>query len=324
MPADTINPAVCAAYDVVTIGECMLRFSPKSGETLEQADRLQIDAAGSESSTSVALARLGLRVGWVSALPDAAVGRWVTHRLASHGVDVSRVVWTDDRVGTFFYEQGTPPRGSQVVYDRADSAVSRLTADQVDWSAACDTRLMHISGITPALSDTSRAVTERALHEMRDSPGLASMDINYRAKLWSAETAARTLSTLLPLVDVLISTASDIELLFGFDVPVEEMVGEIHGRFEPQIIVITLAAGGAIAWSETTGLISTGPHNVEQVDRLGAGDAFDAGFLYGFLDGNLQSALQYGAALAALAYSEQGDITWATLDEMHSLIREEL
>ena len=108
-------------YDVVTIGECMLRFSPPGGKMLEQADQMYVDPAGSESNMAAALSRLGVSVAWVSALPDTQVGRWITARLETHGVDVSHVVWTDERVGVFFYEPGTPPRSSRVSPSRTSS-----------------------------------------------------------------------------------------------------------------------------------------------------------------------------------------------------------
>ncbi|MBT5872456.1 MAG: sugar kinase [Candidatus Latescibacteria bacterium] len=297
----------------------MLRFSPIEGEMLEQANTLHVNPAGSESSTAVALSRMGLDVAWVSALPDSPPGRWIADRLKMHGVDTSHTIWTDDRMGAFFYEQGTPPRGSRVVYDRADSAVSRLTPQQIDWQRVADTRLMHISGITPALSEDCRDIAIRALRETRANNGRTSMDINFRAKLWSPDAAAATLSPLLKELDILISTASDIELLFDIRGTEAQVITQLRDRFGPSIIVITLATGGAFGWSEQTGLVETGPHSVEQVDRLGAGDAFDAGLIYGILDDDLQLGLSCGSSLAALSYSEEGDIAWPTIEEVLTL-----
>ena len=312
------------AYDVVTIGECMLRFSPQNGEMLEQADQMYVDPAGSESNMAAALSRLGVRVAWVSALPDTQVGRWITTRLETHGVDVSHVVWTDERVGVFFYEPGTPPRGSRVVYDRADSAMSRLMPEQVDWPVVTDTRLMHLSGITPALSASCRDLTVRAMTETKLRGGRTSMDVNYRAKLWSPEQASSTLSPILEEVDILISTEADIRLLYNIEAPVEVMITQLRERFDCRTVVVTLATGGAVGWSEETGTLRTGPHPVEQVDRLGAGDAFDAGLLYGLLRDDLQMGLSCASALAALSYSEQGDMTWSTADEVMSLAAQTL
>lgn len=307
------------AYDVVTIGECMLRFSPIDGEMLEQADTLHVNPAGSESSTAVALSRMGLDVAWVSALPNSPQGRWIAARLKMHGVDTSHTVWNHDRMGAFFYEQGTPPRGSRVVYDRADSAISCLLPQQIDWQHVADTRLMHISGITPALSEGCRDIALRAFRETRANAGMTSMDINFRAKLWSPQAAATTLSPLLEELDILISTASDIELLFDIRGTEAQIITQLRDRFGPSIVVVTLATGGAFGWSEQTGFVETGPHSVEQVDRLGAGDAFDAGLIYGILNDDLQLGLSCGSSLAALSYSEEGDITWPTIDDVLTL-----
>ncbi|HIG45299.1 MAG TPA: sugar kinase [candidate division Zixibacteria bacterium] len=306
-------------FDVITFGECMLRFSPPAGQMLEQADQLRVDPAGTESNTAVALARLGRRVSWFSLLPDTPLGRWITTRLDSHGVDVSHVIWTGDRVGVFFLEPGTPPRGSRVVYDRADAAVSILKRDIVDWDIFANARIVHTTGITAALSDSCRIFTEEALQKAGSLGCRTSFDINYRAKLWSPDEAAHTLTPILHHVDILISTIADVKLIFNIDGSPEQIIQELSTRFNNEMIILTLAEGGAVGWSEDTGFLHTGPHSVEQVDRLGAGDAFDAGLLYGILQDDLESGLSFGAALAALSYSEQGDVTWSTLEEVRHL-----
>jgi len=306
-------------FDVITFGECMFRFSPPDGQMLEQADQLRVDPAGTESNMAVALARLGRRVSWFSLLPDTPLGRWITTRLDSHGVDVSHVIWTGDRVGVFFLEPGTPPRGSRVVYDRADASVSFLKTEIVDWDIFVNARIIHTTGITAALSDSCRIFTEEALQKAGSLGCRTSFDINYRAKLWSPDEAAHTLTPILHHVDILISTIADVELIFNIDGSPEQIIQELSTRFNNEMIILTLPEGGAVGWSEDTGFLHTGPHSVEQVDRLGAGDAFDAGLLYGILQDDLESGLSFGAALAALSYSEQGDVTWSTLEESRHL-----
>ena len=306
-------------FDVITFGECMLRFSPHAGQMLEQADQLRVDPAGTESNMAVALVRLGRRVSWFSLLPDTPLGRWITTRLDSHGVDVSHVIWTGDRVGVFFLEPGTPPRGSRVVYDRADTAVSFLKTAIVDWDILANARIVHTTGITAALSNSCRIFTEEALQKAGSLGCRTSFDINYRAKLWSPDEAAHTLTPILHHVDILISTIADVELIFNIDGSPEQIIQELSTRFNNEMIILTLPEGGAVGWSEDTGFLHTGPHSVEQVDRLGAGDAFDAGLLYGILQDDLESGLRFGAALAALSCSEQGDVTWSTLEEVRHL-----
>lgn len=309
-------------FDVITFGECMLRCSPWPGQMLEQTDQFRIDPAGTESNMAVALARLGVRVSWFSALPDNPLGHWIAHRMETHGVDVSHLIWTDDRVGVFFLEPGSPPRGSRVVYDRAHSGASRMTPAVMDWGALSNAQIVHTSGITAALSPTCHSLVLRAMQEAKALGCLTSFDINFRSKLWMPEQAAHALAPILDHVDILISTESDIRLLFKLEGEVENLISHLVKRFGNTTVVLTLAEGGAVGWSEQTGWLRTTAHVVEQVDRLGAGDAFDAGLLYGLLQNDLSFGLACGAGLAALAYSEQGDVTWSTPRELLQLIGE--
>jgi len=340
-------------YDVITFGETMIRFSPVDGEMLEQADYLRADAAGTESNMAAALARMGADVAWVSALPDHPAGRWIASRLALHGVDTSYVAWqgdpdepsdgrperddrtgqaeqTDDRGGSvrrpvrpgvFFLEPGSPPRGSRVVYDRAGSAATGMTPEVVEQALRSGARIVHTSGITASLSTECRDTVARVLGNRAEGGYRTSFDVNYRAKLWSPEEARAALESLLVQVDILVSTSDDAALIFGLDGMPEETVEALHERFGNEIVVLTLAEGGAVGWSAETGFLYTKPYVVEPVDRLGAGDAFDAGLLYGLLREDLPAGLSYGTALSALCLSERGDMTWSTLEEVKRMAR---
>lgn len=323
-------------YDVVTFGETMIRFSPVNGEMLEQADYLRADAAGTESNMAAALARMGADVAWVSALPDHPAGRWIASRLALHGVDTSHVAWVDgrdgraeqperaeraSRAGVFFLEPGTPPRGSRVVYDRAGSAATGMTPEVVERALRSGARIVHTSGITASLGPSCLETVARVLGGRAEGGYRTSFDINYRAKLWTPERACEVLESLLGQVDVLVSTADDAALIFGWDGAPEATIEAFHERFGNEIVVLTLAEGGAVGWSAETGFLYTKPYVVEPVDRLGAGDAFDAGLLYGLLREDLPAGLSYGTALSALSFSERGDMTWSTLDEVKRMAR---
>ncbi len=338
-------------YDVITFGETMIRFSPVDGQMLEQAEYLRADAAGTESNMAAALARMGADVAWVSALPDHPAGRWIASRLALHGVDTSHVAWVDGRAGwseqttragrseqseqstramrtmrtmragVFFLEPGTPPRGSRVVYDRAGSTATGLTPEVLEDVLRAGARIVHTSGITASLSPACLETVARILGSRKERGYRTSFDINYRAKLWSPERARAVLESLLEQVDILVSTSDDAALIFGMDGAPEETIDALHRRFGNGIIVLTLAAGGAVGWSAETGFLHTSPYAVEPVDRLGAGDAFDAGLLYGLLREDLPAGLAYGTALAALSFSERGDMTWSTLEEVKGLVR---
>ncbi len=337
----------------------MIRFSPVNGEMLEQADYLRADAAGTESNMAAGLARMGADVAWVSVLPDHPAGRWIASRLAQHGVDTSHVTWQsgpdnrgergelpdgqserDDRAGqivetdnrgdtvgrpsrpgVFFLEPGSPPRGSRVVYDRAGSAATGMTSAVVEQALRSGARIVHTSGITASLSSDCRETVARILGNRAEGGYRTSFDINYRAKLWSPEQARNVLESLLDQVDILVSTSDDAALIFGLDGPPEETVDALHGRFGNEIVVLTLSEGGAVGWSAASGFLYTQPYVVEPVDRLGAGDAFDAGLLYGLLREDLPAGLSYGTALSALCLSERGDMTWSTLEEVKRMAR---
>lgn len=343
-------------YDVVTFGETMIRFSPVDGEMLEQAGYLRADAAGTESNMAAALARMGADVAWVSVLPDHPAGRWIASRLAQHGVDTSHVAWQGDltepsggqgersdqtgqaeptdgrsntagrpsrpkRTGVFFLEPGSPPRGSRVVYDRAGSAATGMTPSIVEQALRSGARIVHTSGITASLSTDCLETVAHILGNRAEGGYRTSFDVNYRAKLWSPREARAVLESLLDQVDILVSTSDDAALIFGLDGKPEETVEAIHGRFGNETVVLTLSEGGAVGWSADTGFLYTKPYAVEPVDRLGAGDAFDAGLLYGLLREDLPAGLSYGTALSALCLSERGDMTWSTLEEVQQMAR---
>src|SRR5918997_6502351 len=142
-------------YDLLSIGETMLRLSVPEGERLERVRQLEVWPGGAESNVAAAVARMGFRAAWVSRLPRSPLGRRVERAIHAEGVDTSNVIWTDeDRVGTYFIEYAPPPRRIEVVYDRKDSAVAHLTASEVNWDLLLNTKVFHLSGITPGLSST--------------------------------------------------------------------------------------------------------------------------------------------------------------------------
>src|SRR3989454_6309257 len=210
--------------DVVTIGETMVRLSAPPGVPLEQAPQLDVHVAGAESNVAIALCRLGTTAGWISRLVDTPLGRRIVSDLRAHGVDVARVVWAPDgRVGVYFLEQGIPPRQHRIIYDRAQSAMALLNPDDIDWEFVRSTRLVHLTGITPALSAGCRTAASRAIAEARRGKALVCFDVNYRAKLWSADEAKMALEPLLAEVDILITTADDARLLLSGGRPLSSL-----------------------------------------------------------------------------------------------------
>ncbi|HVC82612.1 MAG TPA: sugar kinase [Chloroflexota bacterium] len=307
-------------FDVTTIGEVMLRLSVPAGIRLDQAAHLDLTPGGAETNVTGALACLGRRCAWVSSLPANALGRLAANRLRAAGIDLAGVVWRErGRMGAYYLEFATPPRPIQAIYDRADSCAAQLTPDEVDWSYLLNTRLLHLSGITPALSPSCRAVTAEAVARAHAAGVLVSFDINYRQLLWSPEEAAEALIPLIQDVDLLLCGRRDAARVLGLDGPPEEALAGLAALSQARHIVLTLGAEGMIAWDGAQ-VFRQPAMAVGIVDRLGAGDALAAGIIHGLLDGDLALGLRYGATLAALALSQHGDMVSTTPEEVAALL----
>jgi 2-dehydro-3-deoxygluconokinase len=331
--------------DVVTFGEAMVRLSPPDFQRLEQTSTLDVKIGGAELNVAVAVSRLGLKSGWVSRLTRNPLGRMIANEARKHGVNTDHLVWTpEDRVGLYFVEFGASPRPSSVLYDRAGSAVSRIAPGMVDWNAVlAGARLFHCSGITPALSDSAAAVTLEALRAAKKAGCAVSYDLNYRAKLWSTERAQAVQTPMMEYVDIVISTEEDTKKVFGItgDASVEDetftaLSSETYGivaqklaeKFGFLTVAITLREDlsvwrntwGAVAYHE--GQIHEGPRfEVEIVDRIGGGDSFTAGFIYGLLTKDAEYGLKFGNAFSALAHSIPGDFNYSTKEEAEALLK---
>src|SRR5437016_2807027 len=202
--------------DLVTFGEAMVRLTPPAFQRLEQAHSLEVYVGGGELNVAVAAARLGLGSRWVSRLPENALGRMIANAACEQGVD-AYIEWTaDDRAGLYFAELGAAPRASSVLYDRTSSAISKVTPGNIDWASLFEgARWFHVSGITPALSESAAKVTAESLAAAKKAGLTVSYDLNYRSKLWSAPQARAVQEPLLEHVDLLITTAEDAGVVFG-------------------------------------------------------------------------------------------------------------
>src|SRR5688572_686298 len=208
--------AVRLRMDLVTFGEAMVRLTPPDFQRLEQARSFDVHVGGAELNVAVGAARLGVAARWVSRLPENALGRMIANRAREQGVDV-HVEWTaDDRAGLYFAELGAAPRASSVLYDRAASAISKVAFGTIDWTSVfAGARWYHVSGITPALSDSAAKVTAESLAAAKNAGLTVSYDLNYRGKLWSARKARVVQEPLMEHVDVLITTEEDARVVFG-------------------------------------------------------------------------------------------------------------
>ena len=319
-------------FDLVTFGETMLRLSPSHFQRLEQAASLEANIGGAELNVATTAARLGLSTSYVTRLPNNPLGRMVQNKAREHGIDTSHFVWSDeDRLGIYFLELGALPRPSAVVYDRANSAISKIEPGMIDWGDLFSkVKAFHTTGITPALSATAAETTKEALSQARRGGLLVSFDLNYRARLWSEEQAKNILTPLMEYVDILITTEEDTARVFKLEgKDYREVAQKLARNFGFKVVAITLRENITVWRNNWTAIAyhngrfyEDRTYEVEIVDRLGAGDSFSGGFLYGYLttNGDVERALKYGVAVSALKHSNPGDINWCTLDEVEKLI----
>jgi 2-dehydro-3-deoxygluconokinase len=334
--------------DVVTFGEAMIRLSPPHFQRLEQTSTLDVQVGGGELNVAVGVARLGLQSAWVSRLPKNSLGRLAENRARQAGVDTSHVLWAPDaesRLGLYFLEFGAAPRASSVLYDRRNSAISAIQPGEVNWKKVMEgARWFHTSGITPALSDSAAAVTLEALKAAKQAGLTVSYDLNYRGKLWSPEIAQSVQEPLMEYVDVLITTEEDTNVVFKIKAEgktdekrftrvsaesYKEVAGRLQEKFHFQAVAITLREN-PLVWRNTWTAVAYADgkfyddvkYELEIVDRLGGGDSFSAGFIYGRLTkGSYEAAVRYGNAFGALKHSMPGDFNWATRAEVESLLK---
>jgi 2-dehydro-3-deoxygluconokinase len=247
------------------------------------------------------------------------------------GVDTSRVIFSDQgRQGLYFVEYGAAPRASSVLYDRGNSSISLIQPGEVDWKGIFSgAKLFHISGITPALSASAAATTAVAMKTAKEAGCLVSYDLNYRKKLWSPDEARKCQEPFMKLVDILTTTEEDTKIVFGIQEDNYEKVASTLARtFGMKAIAITLREDLAVWKNNWTAIAyadgkiySDRTYAVEIVDRVGAGDSFTAGFIYGYLTGDAGKGVKYGNALAALKHTMPGDFNWSSLEEVESQIK---
>ncbi len=317
-------------YDLVTFGETMIRLSPPNFRRLEQTPVLEVNVGGSELNVAVTAQRLGLRTAYVTRLTRNPLGRMIANKAREHGVDVSHIVWTDgDRVGIYFVEFGASPRPNAVIYDRRDSAMARIRPGEVNWEAVLSgSRVFHTSGITPALSDSAAKATEEAVRVAKGMGLKVSIDLNYRARLWSREKAREVMTPLVESADILLTTEEDTERVFGIkEESYEEVARTLAERFGLEAVAITIRETPSVWRNTWTAIVYAGgevyrgaKYEIEIVDRVGAGDSFTGGFLYGYLTRGPEAGVSYGVAVSALKQTNPGDLCWATVEEVERLL----
>lgn len=308
-------------YDVLTLGEALLRLTPPNLQLYQQTPLLERFVGGSELNTAVGLARFGLQVNWLSRLTDNAIGRLIEREARSNGVYTDDVIWTDaDRIGIYYMEEGRTPRASQVIYDRTSSSVSRIQPSDLsdELLATIDARVLHLTGITLAISTSARATALRLLRWAQAKQIPVSFDVNYRSKLWNTQQAVEGCNSFMQAASIIFIPQRDALNLYGTDA-----LETLQQKFPQATIVMTTGSDGSVAITSDGKLHRQAAFPAEVVCRIGGGDAFAAGYLYGYCTGrSIQQALELASASASLKYTLTGDLPLISLEQVTALISE--
>jgi 2-dehydro-3-deoxygluconokinase len=310
-------------HDLVGLGEVMLRLAARPPQRLEQASDLDVQVGGTEANVAAACARLGLRTAFISVLPsEHAWGDRTIRELTGHGVDCRGVLRRPgQRMGLYFLEYGMAPRPVRVLYDRRDSAFSRLMPDEVDWSLVRSARLTHLTGVTAALGPNIRDVVRRAIDEATAAGVPVSFDVNYRSRLWSPKEARDFLDEILPRLGYLFIGSDDAATVLELEGTPERVLEALRRLAPAATIALTLGEAGSAVLTDTGVHRPSRRYRVSVVDRVGAGDAYAAGFLWATLIGRgPQQAVDAATALAALKCTIWGDVPVVTRAELEELL----
>ncbi len=306
-------------FDVTSLGEMLMRLSVPSGERIETASKLDVHPAGAEANVLTLLARLERKTCWFGALPVNPLGSLALNALRTAGVETNGISWKENgRMGTYYVEFAEPPRGIQVTYDRANSCATQLQSEEIDWELLLDTRLLHLTGITPALSGSCFEIIQEAVRRAKERHIPVSFDINYRQKLWSEKSAARTVLPLIQETELLFCSQFDARRLFHCTGSMHRVAEGLRELSKARYVVVTFGEQGAMLWNGNEWQHEMA-HPTRILDRLGAGDALAAGVIHGWLDQGLSTGLRYGVILAALALTQIGDMVITSKPELLAL-----
>ena len=326
---------------VVTFGELMLRLGPPGFERLLQSPMLCATFGGGEANVAVSLAQFGLDSCYITRLPANAIGDAAIRALRAEGVRTDRIVRGGSRMGIYFTETGASQRASTVLYDRANSAISEIPPEAVDWDTVMKgAAWFHVTGITPALGANASAATVLAVGAAKRAGARISVDLNYRKKLWTQPQAQQTMRPLMREVDVVIANEEDLQCVLGIDVEGADVtsgtldVGAYRAAAErvtrelgPSMVAITLRESlsasdngwSAVLWDGKT-MHESQRYTVRLVDRIGGGDSFAAGLIYGLVSGRSNdAALRFAVAASALKQTIPGDFNRITVAEVDTL-----
>ena len=330
---------------VVTFGEIMLRLSPPGFERFLQTQQFVATFGGGEANVAVCLAAFGIDSYYVTRLPKHEIGEAAVRALRAEGVRTDYIVRGGDRIGVYYAEAGASQRASTVIYDRANSAISEMAPDAVDWNAVmAGAGWFHVTGITPALGDKGAAATKASVEAARRAGARVSVDLNYRKKLWTPAQAQAVMRPLMRDVDVVIANEEDLQSVLGVHVAETDVTSGtlnvnayrdaaewVTKNLGPPMVAITLRESlsasdngwSAVLWDGASGTLHQSQHySVRLVDRIGGGDSFAGGLIYGLVTGRThEDALKFAVAASALKQTIPGDFNRMSVAEVDALAK---
>ena len=321
-------------FDLLTLGQELLRLSPPNNDRLVRGDTFVKQVGGAELNVAVGVALLGLRTGVISKLPSHDMGSFMKGKIRSYGVSDDFFMYDDSpsaRVGIYYYENGAYPRKPKVIYDRANSSFYSLKIDEIPEKAYTASRCFHTSGITLGLGGNAQKFAIECIRKFKENGTLISFDVNYRANLWSGEEARKCIESILPYVDIFFCSADTARLTFGKTGTIEEIQKSFCEEYPISVVASTERTVITPKKHDFTSIIysakedryySESPYNsIDVVDRIGSGDAYVSGALYGYLrHHDCQKMLEYGNAMAAIKHSVIGDMVFTDLEEIDGII----
>ncbi len=322
-------------FTVLGIGEVMLRLSPVGKERISYCETFEKKAGGSELNVVSGISMLGLRTGMITKLPKNEIGKFIKHKIRFTGTSDDYIIYDespDMRLGVYYYESGAYPRLPVASYDRQNSSITRFTKAELPSHVYSSTNIFHTSGITLALSNSLCENVVQMMQEFHDAGALISFDVNYRAALWDETTAREKITSILPLVDILFVSEETSRRMFGMSGTLEEIHKEFAKKY-PNLKIIASTMRTVISPQKHSftsrvydcelneSYMEHEYQNIDVVDRIGSGDAYVAGALYGLLRfGDIKNASRYGNAMAALKNTVLGDMTECDLVDIERII----
>lgn len=324
-------------FDLLSLGEILLRLSPPDNERIVRGDVFEKQVGGAELNVVSGVSLLGLRSGIISRIPDTSIGIFAKNKIRFCGVSDDFLVYDsgkDARLGVYYYENGAYPRKPGVVYDRQHSSMTRISPEEFPENIYQSARCFHTSGITLALSPECRRTGIEMIKRFKEHGTLISFDVNFRGNLWSGEEARECIEGILPYVDIFFCSEDTARLTFGKEGDVKSIMKSFTQDYPISVVASTQRTVHSPKVHSFTSVIYNAKEdkyyeerpyeNIEVVDRIGSGDAYCSGVLYGLLseEGSCQKALQYGNASSAAKNTIPGDMPSLNLEEIQDIIEE--